>query len=328
MLKITIAFFAVLFSLPVIAQDTVRMQRDAVLFINAIYDGNLENIQKLTDPSALKSAAFKDFSRKTLKEVEEMKSFKERFLGVDIAGFSNLADRDFRYAREINYVAKISTPGGNVTVSNYIVARSRDGLIWYFADSTRPKGMQRFPNDKTYTADMVKYNRSFWGNIRKFALDFTEPVGVTPIDSVLVIADGTVEHFHGRISRALKVSDQLIFGITFNGPIDTTRNMSGFPGSDGLPYDHNKNYIPSFNVKYDVFPTSYTRQVYNADVAGTYDFLPSKNVHILSPDEKCKVIFIHKDNVVDIEIMFFYVPGAEALLEKYLKLTENMLRFK
>ena len=79
---------------------------------------------------------------------------------------------------------------------------------------------------------------------------------------------------------------------------------------------------------YTLFSKLYTQQQFNADISGIYDFEPGKNLHVLSKDEKSRVLVIHKDNWLDIEILYYYTAETEPYLEDVMNETRRMLKFR
>lgn len=160
-----------------------------------------------------------------------------------------------------------------------------------------------------------------------FNIQYSMPKGYLESDSSRIIYNKSEHRIGNSIYRLISKRDSIVIFFIFNGPIDTSKRLTGFIGVDGKPFDPNKNYRP-FKTEYTTFSDSYTTKIYNADVSGTYDLQVSEKNHILNSGEKCKVIFIHKDNKVDIELFYFYNKSSEPQLNKHLKRTRKMLRFK
>ncbi|WP_449435666.1 hypothetical protein [Pedobacter steynii] len=163
--------------------------------------------------------------------------------------------------------------------------------------------------------------------LEMFNIQYSMPNGYLESDSSLVIYNKSGYRVGRSVYKLIAQKDSIVILFRFNGPIDTSKNLTGFIGVDGKQFDPNKNYRPS-KTEYTTFSNSYTTKIYNADVSGTYDLQVSEKNHILNSGEKCKVIFIHKDNKVDIELFYFYNKSSEPQLNKHLKRTRKMLRFK
>ncbi|MGY4386429.1 hypothetical protein ACVWYN_003484 [Pedobacter sp. UYP24] len=170
---------------------------------------------------------------------------------------------------------------------------------------------------------MSDFNR----NLKIFNVEFKMPTGFVTIDSSVQIVDGISGHVTAVSRILLKSLDgHMAVAICFNGPIDTVKKLS-IVKSDGELYDPNKNYIP-FNQKFVLFDKAFSRKTYNADVAGTWNLVPFRQIPVLSPDENCRVIFLHKENKVDIEIYHYYSGISQQELANRLKRLEKMLKFK
>ncbi|WP_276088089.1 hypothetical protein [Pedobacter sp. JY14-1] len=246
----------------------------------------------------------------------------------------------------INYLT--SNPGGIFTLSVPILAVYEDkARSWKFLEAkklsnanvialfpgldskTTPKfsTVEYLPNQK-FSKEMVAYNRSLAHELELYDLDFQAPKGYQRLDTQIVIIDH-LGHQHGRSKLSLKSKTGIMVYFTFNR-VDTAMQtkLRGFPGPDGQPFDINKNWIPSSGTKYTLFSKSYTQKEFNADISGTYDFEPYKNVHRLSKDEKVRVLMIHKDNWLDIQILYYYTPETEPYLEQVMNETRGMLKFR
>lgn len=330
------------------AQENSAIRSAVLDYAEAITTQNVNAIIKGTEPSYLKAIGGENILRARLKkENADMISAGETFVGVSINTIGAAIDRNFSSYRMIEITEQIKTPGGICTINvPYVAVKVKDRL-WKFFEAADlnftsvkafykdlanikipKKGMRIFLGNQHFTEAMKDYNRSFRAKVRQYGLEYNEPNGYLVSDSAIVTVDAVVGVNHGTMLRSLRSNDGIFIGIIFNGPIVNDGKLEGFPGPDGLPFDPNKNWIPSFHRKYDVLPTEYSRETYNADLVATSQFYQHKNVPILGKYEKCKCIIIHKDNMVDIEIMYFYTSDSTHLLEKCMAETKNLLRFK
>lgn len=162
--------------------------------------------------------------------------------------------------------------------------------------------------------------------LQQFNLKYQAPVGYDGVSIDSVIYGGRLGHTLGRSYYMLKSKkDSVQIYVVFAGPIDTT--LVGFKKQDGTIYDPNRNYIPP-DTSYVLHDKALTRSRYNADVSGYYNMLPSRKRHFVSANEKCKVVFIHKDNLVDIELYYYYTPMQVETIHKHIKQTESMFKFR
>jgi hypothetical protein len=170
-------------------------------------------------------------------------------------------------------------------------------------------------------------NEKFNARLATFDISYNKPEGYIESDSILELINGAIPNRFGSSYYSLtSKKDSIVICFQFNGPIDTSSILSGFPGNDGRPFDPNKNYIP-YKTRYEIFPAVYTTRVYNADVSGMYDFVPFKNESAIGGYNKCKVIFIHKNNRVDLHLFYYYNKGSEEKVKRHIKETKGMLRF-
>ncbi len=168
--------------------------------------------------------------------------------------------------------------------------------------------------------------RAFNLKLKRFNVKFTMPKGFVLIDSSIDIIDGITGHVTAGSGILLKSLDgHMAIGISFQGPIDTLKR--NFIMSNGELYDPNKNYLP-FNQKFTFFDKRFSKTNYNADVAGTWDLVPFRKIPILSVDEECRVVIMHKENVVDIEIYNFYRGLSKKDLDHQMKRLIKMVKFK
>lgn len=330
-------------------QDTSAIRLGAIAYANAIVIRNYALIIKMTVPSYITSMGGQNaLLHKMKKEEIDMIDAQERYVESDINKIGKTINIGSHYYNLIEIKQTIKTPGGLCTIVVPYIAAKVNSKIWQFFEaghlnipSVRSRfkelikniniprrGMRSFLSSQQFTKEMVKYNWSFKGQIRQYELEYIEPKGYTASDSAINVVDSVVGHHHSTIRYSLRSKDGILIGITFNGPIYDDGKLNGFPGTDGLPYDPNKNWIPIFHWKYKVLTKDYTKKTYNSDLAAIYDFYQHKNVPVLGLNEKCKSIIIHKDNVVDIEIMYFYTAKNEHALKRHMEATEHMLKFK
>ncbi|MGY4385919.1 hypothetical protein ACVWYN_002967 [Pedobacter sp. UYP24] len=332
--------------------DTLSLKRDATLYANATLKGDVNTVLKYTYPSLFNINGGKSrLEREFQKNKMEMLDAGEVLTAVDIVDISkvNRANNGLYAILHLRYSGHC--PGGVYNLAIPILALSDgNGKFWTFMETKKlsnPSVLNLFPfldniasipmvklwtylENQKFSGAMVNYNRSFKHKLREFDLDFRPPVGYKLSDSIYnIYYDGRGGALHAHSELALKSADGILIFITFN-QIDTfnREKLRGFPGPGGLPFDINRNWIPAFDAKYELFPTTYSNKTFNADSCGIYDFVPNKRVNILSKDEKYKVLFIHKENELDIEIMYFYTPETERFLKKHMDATRDMLKFK
>lgn len=179
----------------------------------------------------------------------------------------------------------------------------------------------------TFSQGLCAQISDFQHNLTRYNVEFKMPKGYVMIDSSMQIIEGISGHVTAGSRIILKSLDKhMIIAIAFQGPIDTTKNLS-IKMTKGQSYDPNKNYIP-YNQRYILFPSEVSRKKFNADVAGSWDMTPFATMPILSKNEKCKVIFLHKDNLVDLEIYHYYQNLTSKELAYRLKKLDKMLQFK
>jgi len=170
-------------------------------------------------------------------------------------------------------------------------------------------------------------NEKFNARLTAFDISYTKPEGYVESDSILELINGAIPNrFGSSYYNLTSKKDSIVICFQFNGPIDTSNILSGFPGNDGGSFDPNKNYIP-YKTRYEIFPAVYSARIYNADVSGMYDFVPFKNESAIGRYDKCKVIFIHKNNKVDVHLFYYYNKGNEKKVKRHIKATKGMLRF-
>jgi hypothetical protein len=157
----------------------------------------------------------------------------------------------------------------------------------------------------TEEADTNSFS-SFKNEIRSYGIVYSPPEGYkqfykneTAIIGKLILTSSK----HQLESK----SDSLILYFTF-GEIDTTRAFAQRLKFLGLTLDVNKNYLKtsSDTLKHPInhFPTAYARKTFNADAAGTYN-LPLRSKY-RGKYRNCDVLFIHKENRVDVRVYFFH----------------------
>jgi len=331
------------------AQDTSAIRLAAKAYANAITNRNDSLILKLTPAAYIKAMGGKNVLLHRFKQDEtDMIKANEKYVKSEINQIGKAINTGSNSYTMIEFKEIIQTPGGLCSIIIPYVAVKAKTDTWQFFEaehlnvpsvrsilkplikniSIPRRGMRTFLLDQQFTKEMGKYNWSFKGQIRRYELNYIEPNGYLASDSAMEVVDSVVGHHYSTIRYSLRSKDGILIGITFNGPIDDDGKLNGFPGTDGLPYDPNKNWIPIFHWAYKVLPKEYTKNTYNADLAAVYNFYQHKNVPVLDPNESCRSIIIHKDNVVDIEIMYFYTPQNEHLLKKHMEETEHMLKFK
>lgn len=71
------------------------------------------------------------------------------------------------------------------------------------------------------------------------------------------------------------------------------------------------------------YSASMAKQLYNADVAGYYDFFPENPYR--NRYHSCQIVFLHKQDQGQIQLFYFY--NGKKALEKALKNTKDMIRF-
>jgi len=178
----------------------------------------------------------------------------------------------------------------------------------------------------TISDDSFAQSSEFDRMLDRYELQFRLPKGYEREDSRIEIINGISDHLRALAQTKLKSKDgNMLIAISVQ-PIDTTRDEA-FVKSNGDIWNRNRNYIP-FNQKYNTFPLVFSRGIYNADVAGTWNLVPFRAIPILSKDENCRVIFLHKDNMVDVEIYHFYSNITQEQLAKRLRRLQSMIYFK
>ncbi|MES2827093.1 MAG: hypothetical protein V4687_03025 [Bacteroidota bacterium] len=165
-----------------------------------------------------------------------------------------------------------------------------------------------------------------WVNeyVNKYGLIYRQPKNFEYRENSIAIIDGKLQaQLAGSLANLISKDKDIVVCIVFYD-IDTTRgNM--FLKRDGTYWSSNKNYLPRSEIL-EIFDQKDTKNINNADVSGTYDLEPWK-VHLLSENEKCKVIFIHKEDRLDIELYCYYKPMKDKKLEKYIKSVRNLFKF-
>ncbi len=331
------------------AQDSLEIKTAAENYALAKVTGNTTNIIKNTPTIYINAIGGKKalIQRSQNLKADMMKA-DEVYLGMSLHKIGGIIKSKLRLYRIVEVNQEIKTIGGICNFVVLYVGVHDDGNKWKFFEAEDlnipsvkssyedltsiikiPKrGMRVFKSKQHFSDEMVAYNRSFKAKVRFYELEYKEPKGYLVSDSSITLADSVAGHRFGVIQRSFRSKDGILIGITFNGPIVDDGKLDGFPGSDGLPYHPNKNWIPMYHWKYQVLPTEYTEQTYNADLSAIYQFYQHKNVPVLAKNEKCRSVIIHKDYVVDIQVMYFYTAESEHLLQKHMDATKHMLRFK
>jgi hypothetical protein len=99
-----------------------------------------------------------------------------------------------------------------------------------------------------------------------------------------------------------------------------------------FPSDPNKNWEIKVKVESDTSdnkPVYYNKKqlaVINADNAVLYQLKMTRI--FLKKYTLCKVVVIHKENVSDAQIFYFYNNTSKDLVDKQIKVTSNILKFK
>lgn len=331
------------------AQPTEKIKQTAAIYAEAMLNNDYKTIIKYTYPPMISYEGGKSAVLKQLKaQTDEMKLAGMFNTSVEIGNTSMIIKAGAQLHCIVPQIFTTKTIGGIQKRVLPLLAVSADaGRSWTFMNAIRlnapsvsllfhdfnhdlkvPRSsLPEFIKGQTFSDEMVAYNRSFTGKLRHYNLEFKPPPGYVASNEQLVFCGGISQHRQGTFLYSLfSEADKININIDFIGSIDTVKGIT-FMGRDGVKRGPNSNYIP-YQTKYETFTEALTRTLYNADVSGSYDFIPCKAIPVLVPREKCKVIFIHRENQVDIAIYYYYLPENEHLLAKHLAATRNMLRFR
>jgi hypothetical protein len=329
--------------------DELSLSQDAKQYAQATLSGDFATVIRYTYQGLLKINGGKSrLKQDFISKEQEMIDLGELRFEAAISGVSTVNEVGNNLFAIVHIAYLTSSPGGIFRHIVPILGVSEDkGGSWKFLEAkklTNPRVRMLFPKlnvdelpkfstikyleQQTFSKEMITYNRSLAHKLHTYDLHYLPPKGYSTSDTSFMITNRLEFNHHTAIVSSKSKSGILVC-ISFNG-IDTSsrRQLSGFPGPDGLPFDINKNWIPSFGVKYRLFPSSYSQEMYNADVSGTFEFEPGKLVPIIARGEKCRVLFIHKDNWLDIEIMYCYTADSEHQLDNVMEETKNILKFR
>jgi len=125
-------------------------------------------------------------------------------------------------------------------------------------------------------------------------------------------------------------SDSLVVYFTLDG-IDTSLSRKKRLKILGLEFlDPNKNYLKTSSDTLKNPINHYSRELalktFNADAAGTYD-IPLTGAY-RGKYQKCKVLFVHKENRADLCLHFFYNSDvSDKKLAKHINTLSKQIRF-
>jgi hypothetical protein len=97
--------------------------------------------------------------------------------------------------------------------------------------------------------------------------------------------------------------------------------------------DPNKNYLRYIELEADTtkekvvfYSREYCRKKFNADVGAK--FCMTNNRLFRGKYPYCEVVILHKENRSDIMLLYFYTDESREMLNKIIKQTAGMLRYK
>lgn len=160
-------------------------------------------------------------------------------------------------------------------------------------------------------------------------ISYRQPRGFIESDSTEAVnfANG---HFHNALDYSLKTNKaDIIVGISFQHlapPSDFVKRLA--PN-----YDPNKNYLHYTELRADTtkekvvfYSKEYCRKKFNADVGAKFCMTSNRSFRGKYP--YCKVVILHKENRSDIMLLYFYTDESRKELDRIIKQTAGMLRYK
>ncbi|ATP58422.1 hypothetical protein CPT03_19120 [Pedobacter ginsengisoli] len=125
--------------------------------------------------------------------------------------------------------------------------------------------------------------------------------------------------------------DSILLYITIQH-IDTTKAMYNKLKSWGLEFDVNESYLNlnTDTIKHPIihFSAGYSRRKFNAHDSGMFELEYPLQYAYRGIYTKCKGIFIHKNDMCDIKLYYFYTDKSAVNLKKNIRRSYNILRFK